>query len=55
MYGYSGATPQLPTNHVGHGQVQVIMADGAPGESSKNLQASLTGVCTTEQPGLHMT
>lgn len=54
-YGYSGATPQLLTNHVGHGQVQVIIADRAPGKSSKNLQASFTGVCATQQPGLYVT
>lgn len=54
-YGYSSATPQLPANHMSHGQIQVIIADSAPGKSLKNLQASFTGVCTTKQLGLHVT
>ena len=50
--GHGRAALQLPAHHVGSGQVQVSVTDGAPGEATPHLQAPSTGVLATHQPGL---
>ena len=52
--GHGHTTLQLPAHHVGSGQVQVSVTDGAPGQATPHLQAPSTGVPATRQPGLRV-